>query len=259
VELGLTGQVAVVTGAGRGIGLAVVRALVAEGAHVVAGSRHTSPDLATVAREADVDVLEVDLSTPDGPARLVEHAGERVDVLVNNVGAAPPRPEGFLMVTDEDWTTTWTLNLMAAVRATRAALPVMLAAGKGSIVNVGSVNAVLPDPVVVDYSASKAALVNFAKAVSKEFGPRGIRVNTVNPGPVSTDLWFGPGGVAQTFARATGHSSDDIAQAAVSGTATGRFTRPEEVADLVVLLASGRVANLTGAGVTLDGGLIATL
>jgi NAD(P)-dependent dehydrogenase (short-subunit alcohol dehydrogenase family) len=94
-----------------------------------------------------------------------------------------------------------TLNLMAAVRATRAALPLMLAAGNGAIVNVVSVNAFLPDPAVMDYSAAKAALANFSKSLSKEVGPQGIRVNTVSPGPVATDLWLGTDGVAATAAR----------------------------------------------------------
>ncbi len=172
MDLGLTGKVAVVTGAGKGIGLAVARALHAEGARVVAGSRTVTPELAAVA-----DAVAVDLATPDGPARLVARAGDRIDILVNNVGIAPPRPAGFLSVTDEMWAATWNLDLMAAVRAMRAALPVMVAAGGGAIVNVASVNARLPDPLVVDYSAAKAALVNVAKSVSKEFGGRGVRVN----------------------------------------------------------------------------------
>jgi NAD(P)-dependent dehydrogenase (short-subunit alcohol dehydrogenase family) len=133
-------------------------------------------------------VVEVDLSTVDGPAQLVAAAGDRIDVLVNNVGAAPPRLDGFLAVTDDMWLATINLDLMAAVRATRSVLPVMLAAGGGVIVNIGSLNARLPDPTVVDYSAFKAALVNFAKSLSKEFGRQGIRVNTVDLGPVATNL-----------------------------------------------------------------------
>ena len=135
----------------------------------------------------------------------------------------------------------------------------MLAAGGGVIVNTGSVNAVLPDPAVVDYSAAKAALVNLAKSLSKEFGPRGIRVNTVDPGPVATSLWLGADGVAQTVARASGQKPEDVAAGAVQGTATGRFSQPSEVAFLIALLASDRTSNVTGTTVTIDGGLITTL
>jgi NAD(P)-dependent dehydrogenase (short-subunit alcohol dehydrogenase family) len=254
--MGLQGSVAVVTGASKGIGLAIARALVAEGARVVAGALHGSPELAAL---DGVTALEVDLSTPDGPARLVEAAGERIDVLVNNVGAAPPRLDGFLAITDEMWHTTWNLDLMAAVRATRAALPVMLAGGGGSIVNIASLNARLPDPTVMDYSAAKSALVSFAKSLSKEFGGRGIRVNNVDPGPVATDLWLGDDGVAARVSRAGGQSAAEVAAAAAAGMVTGRFSRPEEVADLVVVLAGARTANVTGADFVIDGGLVQTL
>jgi NAD(P)-dependent dehydrogenase (short-subunit alcohol dehydrogenase family) len=256
MDMGLQGSVAVVTGASKGIGLAVSRALAAEGARVVAGALHTSPELAAL---HPVTAVEVDLSTPDGPARLVAAAGGRIDVLVNNVGMAPPRLDGFLAITDEMWHATWNLNLMAAVRASRAALPVMLARGGGSIVNIASLNARLPDPTVMDYSASKAALVNFATSLSKEFGGRGIRVNNIDPGPVATDLWLGEGGVAARIGRAGGGSPADVAAAAAAGMVTGRFSRPEEVADLVVVLAGARSANVTGTDLVIDGGMVTTI
>jgi NAD(P)-dependent dehydrogenase (short-subunit alcohol dehydrogenase family) len=148
---------------------------------------------------------------------------------------------------------------MAAVRTTRAAVPAMLAAGRGSIVNTGSVNSYLPDPAVMDYGAAKAALANFAKALSKEVGPHGIRVNSVSPGPVATDLWLGAGGVAATVGAATGADPNDVAGQAASQMVTGRFTTPEEVADLVLFLASERAANITGANFAIDGGLVQTL
>ena len=262
MDLHLTGKVAVVTGASKGIGLAVTRALVAEGACVVAAARSAGAELTDLAGRAAVRPVQVDLSAPDGPDALVAEAVAAfggIDVLVNNVGAVTPRLGGFLSITDEDWERTLSLNLMAAVRTTRAALPHLLERTPSTIVTVSSVNAFLPDPAVLDYSAAKGALANLSKSLSKEFGPRGVRVNTVSPGPVETALWLGEDGVAARVARAGGGDPQDVARQAVAGTATGRFTRPDEVADLVVLLAGDRGGNVTGADVVIDGGLVTTL
>jgi len=261
MELGLAGKVAVVTGASKGIGLAATRALAAEGVRVVAGARTTNEELAALEATGQVRPVRVDLSSPTGPAELVAAALElgRLDILVNNVGAVTPRLAGFLDVTDEQWLHSITLNLLSAVRTTRAALPAMLAAGHGTIVTISSVNAFLPDPAVIDYSAAKAALSNFAKSLSKEVGPRGVRVNTISPGPVATDLWLGANGVAATVGRASGQNPDAVAENAAADSVTGRFTRPDEIADLVLLLASDRAGNVTGADFTIDGGLITTL
>ncbi|MFJ9627670.1 SDR family NAD(P)-dependent oxidoreductase [Streptomyces sp. NPDC101175] len=260
---GLAGRTVVVTGAGRGIGLAVVEAFLAAGSRVVAGSRERTDALDRQVKEgAELTVVEVDLATPGGPAALVAeavalHGG--VDVLVNNVGAVRPRVDGFLGVTDEDWEWTFTVNLMAAVRATRAALPHLLATGAGRIVTVSSVNARLPDPLVIDYGAAKAALTNFCKALSKEVGPRGVRVNTIGPGPVETALWQGADGVAAAVGRSQGVDPREVARGAADQSVTGRFTRPSEVADLVVYLAGPHAANITGADFVIDGGLVESL
>ena len=258
MELDLQGQTAVVTGASRGIGLAITQALIAEGATVVAGARSTTPALAELVASGGAIAVEVDLTDPEAPERLVRAAGGPIDIVVNNVGNAPARPGGFLSVTDDQWLATFGLNLMPAVRTVRAALPAMLEAGRGSIITVCSVNSILADPMVIDYGAAKAALANFSKALSKEVGPRGVRVNTVSPGPVATDLWLSDRGVAATVASATGAPPEDVAAGAAHQSATGRFSRPDEVADLVVLLASDRTANVTGADFTIDGGLVPT-
>jgi NAD(P)-dependent dehydrogenase (short-subunit alcohol dehydrogenase family) len=258
MDLSLDGKIAVVTGASKGIGLAVVKALAAEGTKVFAGARSISNDLEQLAESGSVVPVVVDLSTPDGPSALIAAAGH-VDILVNNVGLALTRLGGFLEVTDEQWLESMNLNLFAAVRATRAVLPMMIDAGRGTIVNISSVNAFLPDPAVIDYSAAKAALTNFAKSLSKEVGPHGIRVNSICPGPVETALWLGESGVAQSVSRATGQSAEAVAAGAVATTATGRFTHPTEVADVVLWLAGDRAANITGATITIDGGLISTI
>jgi NAD(P)-dependent dehydrogenase (short-subunit alcohol dehydrogenase family) len=261
MNLDLAGKIAVVTGAGKGIGMAVTKALASEGALVVAGSRTTS----TLDGLTGVSPVAVDLATPDGPAQLIRHAlGEhgRVDVLVNNVGAVHMRLEGFFGTSDDDFAWAMEMNFFIALRACRAALAAMVAQGTGAIVNVASVNAFFqPDAATIDYGAAKAALVNLTKTLAQEFGPRGIRVNAVSPGPVATDLWLGDHGVAQTVAQATGVDADTARKtiiAGIGGFATGRFTTPEEVATLITFLASGRSGNITGVNYVIDGGLIKT-
>jgi NAD(P)-dependent dehydrogenase (short-subunit alcohol dehydrogenase family) len=262
VDLGLSGKTAVVTGASKGIGLGITRSLAAEGASVAAGARSAGPELSELAARSAVLPVQLDLTTPDGPTHLVEQAVRAfggVDVLVNNIGAVRPRLSGFLAVTDADWEWAWTINFMAAVRATRAALPHLLERAPSTIVTVCSVNAFLPDPGVIDYCAAKGALANFCKSLSKEFGPRGVRVNTVSPGPVETALWLGDDGVAATVAAAGHGDPQDVAKGQAAQAATGRFTRPEEVADVVLLLAGNRAGNVTGSDIVIDGGLVTTL
>lgn len=262
MDLKLSGKVAAVTGASKGIGLAITQALAAEGVLVGAGARETSPELDELVAGGAVVIVQGDLTTTAGSLQLIDRTVEAfggLDILINNVGGVRPRLNGFLQVTDEDFLWTLNINFLAAVRTTRAALPHLLERASSAIVTVSSVNATLPDPGVIDYSAAKAALTNFCKSLSKEFGPRGVRVNTVSPGPVQTALWLGTDGVAATIGRAQGMDPDTVAAQAVAGTPTGRFTRPEEVADLVVMLASPNVGNITGTDVLIDGGLITTL
>jgi NAD(P)-dependent dehydrogenase (short-subunit alcohol dehydrogenase family) len=261
MKTNLTHKIAVVTGASKGIGLAISQALAEEGAFVIAGARHNSPELQALEAAGSATFIAADLSTPEGPRALIAAAAERggVDVLVNNAGAVATRFDGVLSVTDEQWADSLSINFLSAVRTTREAIPQMLARGGGSIVMIGSVNATLPEWNIVDYSATKAALASYSKSLSKEFGPKGIRVNTVSPGPVSTDLWLAEDGVAAKFASASGATPDDIVATVSAGAPTGRFTTPREVADLTVFLASSLSANTTGADVRIDGGYVTTL
>ena len=238
MDLELQGRVAVVTGASKGIGLAIVRTLAGEGMHVVGGAL-TVESLEGIDR---VTAVALDLVEPSGSARLVREAVERhgrIDVLVNNLGGVKLRLNGFLEVSDDDFEASLQLNFFAALRATRAAVTAMLASGGGAIVDVASVNSFFhPNGLVIDYGAAKAALLNVAKALSQELGPKGIRVNSISPGPVATDLWLGEHGVAATIAAATGSDAETVRQQAIAAMPTGRFTTPEEVATLVALFAS---------------------
>ena len=261
MDLELDGKVAVITGAGDGIGLATTKALAGEGAHVIAGSR----EIESLVDLENVTPVAIDLGPPEAPAELVGRAIEdpgRIDVLVNNVGAVKLRMDGFLALSDEDFEWSMQVNFFIALRATRAALGPMVEAGGGAIVNIASVNAFYhPDGNVIDYGAAKAAVLNLNKALAQEFGPQGVRVNAISPGPVETALWLGDHGVAQTVGAAMGVDADTARErivAGMGGIPSGRFTRPEEVATLVTLLASERTANVTGANLVIDGGLIKT-
>jgi NAD(P)-dependent dehydrogenase (short-subunit alcohol dehydrogenase family) len=261
MDLELSDKVAVVTGASKGIGLAVAKTLADEGARVVAGAR-TVDSLQGI---DGVTAVQADLGAPDGPEQLVRAAVEghgRVDVLVNNVGGVRLRTEGFLAIDDAEFEWALRMNFFTTLRATRAVLPGMLEQGGGAIVNVASVNAFFePDGGTVDYGAAKAAALNLAKSLAQEYGGRGIRVNSVSPGPVATDLWLGDHGVAATVAGATGVDRETAREqvvASIGGFATGAFTTPEGVATLVAMLASPRTSNVTGANFVIDGGLIKT-
>ena len=260
----LKDKVIVVTGASKGIGLAVVKVLAREGARIVAGSRTTTSELTGLRDIHDLTVITVDLATTNGPTSLIDAAAKRhgkIDVLINNVGIASPRSRVFLAISDDEWQRVFNLTFFSAVRATGAALP-HLVASRGAIVNIGSINARLPFPMVVDYSAAKAALSNLSKArLPRQFAPRGVRVNVVAPGPVRTPFWTDPGGFADVVASGSGVSAKTALDETVPrnmGISTGRVTEADEVADLVAYLASSRAANITGAEFVIDGGQVKT-
>ncbi|QMU78156.1 SDR family oxidoreductase [Streptacidiphilus sp. PB12-B1b] len=251
MDLQLKGKRAVVTGASRGIGLAIVQALAAEGVEVLGGARTIGAELS----EATPHTLAVDLTEADGPARLVAHAVETfggLDILVNNVGGRTVSANGFLDLDDDGWQKGFDLNFFSAVRAIRAALP-SLVESRGSIINIGSVNGRLAVPRLAEYSAAKAALTNLTKALSEEFGPQGVRVNTVSPGPVLTDTWNSP-----QRAERMGMSVEDLVAAVPKwmGLTTGKIIAPEEVASIVLLLASDRLPSTTGTDWLIDAGML---
>jgi NAD(P)-dependent dehydrogenase (short-subunit alcohol dehydrogenase family) len=250
MKLDLSGKKALVTGAGRGIGLAVTQALTAAGAEVTGGARTITPELTN----ASAHTVQADLATPEGPAMLVEQALKLlggIDILVNNVGGGVKMVTGFLDADDETWQRTFDQNVFSLVRTTRAALP-SLVERKGAIVNIGSINARLADPRLVHYSAAKAAVANIGKALSAEFSPLGVRVNTISPGPVRTRIWTDPAIAAQL-----GLTSEEFLASvpAMMGLSTGSIIDPSEIATLVVVLASGLVPSVTGADYLIDAGM----
>jgi NAD(P)-dependent dehydrogenase (short-subunit alcohol dehydrogenase family) len=265
MELDLNGRVAVVTGASKGIGLAVARTLAEEGALVVAASRNNSAELHAL---DDVVHVPADLMDPAAPAEVVARAIEvfgGVDILVNNAGGPPPGTSlprfGFLELSDDDWREMLEFNLLTAVRACRAAIPVMLERGGGAVVNVSSAHGRQPSAVNVDYGAAKAAMINLTKALSEEFGPQGIRVNGVCPGPVVTPWWTDDGGAADILADVTGSDREGVLTTVapeMMRLTTGRLAEPQEIADAVAFLASPHAASTTGTEVVVDSGMMKT-
>lgn len=265
MDLQLADRVAVVTGASKGIGLAVARTLLDEGARVAAVSRKAGGELDAL---AGPNLLHVpaDLTDPDAPARAVEAAVERfggLDVLVNNAGGPPPGAAlprfGFAGLSDDDWRAMFEFNVYAVVRMVRAALPHLLKSEAAAIVNVSSGNARRPGPMNYDYNAAKAAVTNLTKGLSEEYAPQGVRVNAVSPGPVRTPWWTDEGGAADIIAGATGSDRATVLErgaAEMMGLATGRLADPQEVADVVALLASPRSASTTGADYAVDSGFL---
>jgi NAD(P)-dependent dehydrogenase (short-subunit alcohol dehydrogenase family) len=247
-------KVAVVSGGTKGIGAAVVERLVKDGYEVVTGSRSATPG-----QTGSVTVVQADLATADGVATLAAAATERgrVDALVNNVGQFDARTS-FLDVTDADWEHGFAVNVMSAVRLTRALLPSLLESG-GSIVNVSSINARLPFTMVPDYSAHKAAMTNLTTSLSEEFAPRGVRVNAVSPGPVRTPGITGEGRVADFLVAASGATRDEVLEELVPtsmGVALGRLGDPEDVAGAVAYLLGPEATWITGTDLVVDGGAI---
>jgi NAD(P)-dependent dehydrogenase (short-subunit alcohol dehydrogenase family) len=271
MDLQLSGRVAVVTGGSKGIGLAIASTLLAEGMHVAAASRKTSPGFDALAAEAGDRLVHVpvDLMDPDAPAQVVERAVAEfggLDVLVNNAGGPPPGTQlprfGFLTPTDDDWRQMLDFNLLTVVRTIRAALPHLLARGGGSIVNVSSILARQPGPMNYDYNAAKAAVNTLTKGLSEEYGPQGIRVNTVSPGAVRTAWWTEEGGAADILAAALNADREavmDTLAPEMMKIVTGRLVEPQEIADAVALLASPRSASTTGSEFSIDGGSLKEL
>lgn len=262
METGLKDKIVFITGAANGIGRATAIAFVKEGAKVglldidEAQLKDVQSEIRALGAEATL--TKADLSTGEGVSNgletLLAANGGVVDVLVNNVGSGAIRT--FEQLTDEEWDKTFQLNFMSYVRATRKLLPI-LRERKGVIINNGSDLARQPEPVPIDYSTSKAAVLALTKGLARAEGAN-VRVNAVAPGPIWTPFWTKPGGFAETM----GKHYDMEPQAAVEHEMKlrqlplGRLGTPEEVANVIVFLSSDLASFVTSAVWGVDGGSI---
>lgn len=261
MDLALAGKNVYVTGSAGGIGQEIVRHFAAEGANVFAVDIDLESLAAYVTAEAlgTVTPFQADLSTEQGVndavAGAIAHFGQAPDILVNNAGVGRMLP--FEEISDADFHRTFELNFHSVVRTCRLLVPAMLDNGGGAIINVTSDLAGQPETVFVDYSASKAALVNFSKVLARAYAPS-IRVNDVSPGPIWTPLWFRPGGYVETLEKNSGLQG----QAAIDHLVEDReipmhrLGEPAEVAAAVVFLASDRSGYTSGSSLGVNGGTV---
>ena len=249
MDLELRGKVAVVTGASRGIGRSIAMGLADEGCNLVICARNDEAlqEAAQAMRAKGVDVVAaaVDVTQEAGIKQIVDKtmtAFQHIDVLVNNVGASNWKP--FVEHTDEDWQDIIDINLFAAIRMCRRVVPIMEKQGSGSIIMISSIwGRELGGPS--SYNTTKAAEIGLAKNLAKELAPKGVRVNTVAPGSI-----LFPGGGWDKRQKA---DPEEMAAFVDQNMPFGRFGRPEEVADVVVFLSSGRASLVSGACINVDG------
>jgi 3-oxoacyl-[acyl-carrier protein] reductase len=260
MDLGLAGRACIVSGGSRGIGLEVARQLHDEGADLLLlgrgedGLRAAADGLVGGAR---VELLALDITEPGAGDRVAEACQERfgrVDALVNNAGASSVRALEDL--TDEDWQLQWDINVMAPIRLMRAAVPVMVSAGWGRVVNVSSSSGKRPGQRNVAYSVTKAAELSLSRAYADAYAQRRVLVNAVTPGPVASELWLAPGGLVDQTVQARGGTREDVLAAAAAGLPIRRLADPEEIAAVIVFLCSEAASNVAGAAWSVDGGAV---
>jgi 3-oxoacyl-[acyl-carrier protein] reductase len=251
MDLGLTGRRAVVTGGSKGIGYAIARELVGEGAHVAICAR-TQSEVEAAAKELGVHGFVTDVTKPDAVQAFIAAAADAlggIDVLVNNAGAA--HPGRFETLTDEAWQGDLDVKLFSQIRCSRAALPHLRASSAARIVNINAIYARYPDPTFFATTVNRAACLNFSKALAIELAPDDILVNSVNIGFVVTPQWDN---IWQR--RSPELSQEEFFATMVSGEVPlGRFGDVDEVSGIVAFLASDRASYLTGTSIDVAGGM----
>ncbi len=276
MDLGLAGRACVVTGASRGIGRETARQLCAEGASVLMVARDEER-LAAAAEEvaaagaevaaAGAEVggraaaLALDVTSADAGERMLAEASRRfegLDVLVNNAGTA--RWRDLDEVPDEDWRAQYELNVMAPLRAMRAAVPGMAERGWGRVVNVCSTAGKRPSAAMPEYSVAKAAELSLSRLFADRYAKSGVLVNAICPGPVESEMWMEPGGLLDQSQAMSGAASREEALAeAGAKRPIGRLAEAREIASAIVFLCSERASYVAGAAWSVDGGTVQTI
>lgn len=256
MDLGLAGRRALVTGGSKGIGLAIARELVGEGAHVAICSR-SEEEVETAAAGlrhggTTIHAQRADVTDPDDVRDFVGRSAETlggIDFLVNNAGRA--HPGRFATLEDDDWQADLDVKLFSLIRCSREVLPHMREAGGGRIVNVGAVYARMPDPTFFATSVNRAAGLSFTKALAMEVAPDNVLVNAVNIGFVVTPQWENI-----RLRRAPELPPDEFfRELAAQEVPLGRFGSADEVSGLVAFLLSARASYITGASIDVAGGM----
>ena len=251
------GKRVLITGGTKGLGRATVELFLTGGARVITSARANPEPIDGVA------FVQADLTTAEGGETFAKAALDRlggVDVLAHVMGGSSTPGGGFVALTDEHWLSELSLNLLAAVRLDRLLIPHMIEQGAGAVVHVTSIQSVLPVPdATTAYAAAKAALRTYSKSLSKELGPKGVRVNTVSPGWIMTD---GADVFLDRIRAANGGTREDArlrVLAGLGGIAIGRGAEPWEVAEAIAFLASDRASSIHGAEIVVDGGTVPTV
>ena len=261
MDLGLRDRACIITGASGGIGRTTALTLVAEGAAVllVARNQQALEGVARECREAGgrAQTLAVDVTQPDAGDRVLEasivHFGG-IDVLVNNAGTSAAK--SLEELTDEDWQTQWDLHVMAPMRLMRAAAPAMAERGWGRIVNVSSSSGKRPGQRNIAYSVTKAAELSLSRALADIYARKGVLINSITPGPVSSRLWIAPGGLADQVAEKSGKTREEVLESTATGVPIGRFATEHEIAAAIAFLCSEPASYVAGAAWSVDGGAV---
>lgn len=266
MDLGLGGRGCVVTGASSGIGRETALQLCAEGARVLLVARDEER-LAKVTEEATqagesaggaAAAISLDVTDDDAGGRMLATAEDvfgSLDVLVNNAGSA--RWRALDDVPEEDWRYQYELNVMAPLRAMRAAIPPMAQRGWGRVVNVCSTAGKRPSAAMAEYSVAKAAELSLSRLFADRYAQTGVLVNAVAPGPVEAEMWMEEGGLLdQSLQLSDAGSREEALAEAGSKRPIGRLAKPEEIASAIVFLCSERASYVAGAAWSVDGGTV---
>lgn len=250
-----SGKRVIVTGGTKGAGEAILRRLASAGAEIITAAR-SAPE----AEDLPGRFIAADLSSAEGVETFSESVNQlwdHVDVLIHNLGGSSSPGGGFAALTDDLWLGEINLNLLSAVRLDRALIPKMIGHGKGVVIHISSIQRNLPLPeATTAYAAAKAALTTYSKALSKELGPKGVRVTSISPGWIYTtasEKLVGriaeSGGITEDAARRSILDS-------LGGIPIGRPAWPWEIAELAAFLASDRAGSIHGAEYVIDGGTV---